>query len=125
MKTSLLYFLRDKIKENSNFIDEERHHVAASFQEAIVTYLLKSAKKKIQELNIKTFTIAGGVSANSVLRRQVKDLELELGVKVHIPNFEYCTDNAAMIGVVGYFMHLDQQETLTMDACPRTKWKMG
>ena len=125
MKTSLLYFLRDKIKENPNFIEQERVHIAASYQEAIVTYLLKIAKRKIQELNTGSFSLAGGVSANSVLREKSIQMAKELGVKVHIPPFEYCTDNAAMIGVVGYFMHTTGQMVLPWDACPRPRWKLN
>ncbi|MFN4884769.1 MAG: tRNA (adenosine(37)-N6)-threonylcarbamoyltransferase complex transferase subunit TsaD [Bacteroidota bacterium] len=125
MKTSLLYFLRDQLKENPNFIEEERHHIAASYQEAIVTYLLKVAKKKLQELNVSTFTLAGGVSANTALRAQALLLGEELGIQVYIPKFEYCTDNAAMIGVVGYFQYQASMAALDMAACPRPRWKLN
>jgi N6-L-threonylcarbamoyladenine synthase len=125
MKTSLLYFLRDKLKENPNFIEEEKFHIAASYQDAIVTYLLKNAKRKIQELNIPTFALAGGVSANSSLRKQALLLGEELGVQVFIPKFEYCTDNAAMIGVAGYFQHQAKFTPLNMDACPRPRWSLN
>ena len=124
MKTSLLYFLRDQLKENPNFIEEERHHIAASYQEAIVTYLLKVAKKKMQELKVSTFTLAGGVSANSALRSKALKLGEELGIQVYIPKFEYCTDNAAMIGVVGYFQYQASMTALDMAACPRPRWKL-
>ncbi|MFM7619673.1 MAG: tRNA (adenosine(37)-N6)-threonylcarbamoyltransferase complex transferase subunit TsaD [Bacteroidota bacterium] len=125
MKTSLLYFLRDQLKENPNFIDEEKHHVAASYQEAIVSYLLKNAKKKLKELGISTFTLAGGVSANSSLRKHALQLGQELGIKIFVPKFEYCTDNAAMIGIVGYFQHQVGMTPLEMDACPRPRWKLN
>ena len=125
MKTSLLYFLRDQLKENPNFIEEERHHIAASYQEAIVTYLLKVAKKKLQELNVSTFTLAGGVSANTALRAKALLLGEELGIQVYIPKFEYCTDNAAMIGVVGYFQYQASMAALDMAACPRPRWKLN
>jgi len=125
MKTSLLYFLRDQLKENPNFIEEERHHIAASYQESIVTYLLKVAKKKLQELNVSTFTLAGGVSANTALRAQALLLGEELGIQVYIPKFEYCTDNAAMIGVVGYFQYQASMAALDMAACPRPRWKLN
>ncbi|MFM9421585.1 MAG: tRNA ((37)-N6)-threonylcarbamoyltransferase complex transferase subunit TsaD [Bacteroidota bacterium] len=125
MKTSLLYFLRDQLKENPNFIEEERHHIAASYQEAIVTYLLKVAKKKLQELNVSTFTLAGGVSANTALRAHALLLGEELGIQVYIPKFEYCTDNAAMIGVVGYFQYQASMAALDMAACPRPRWKLN
>lgn len=125
MKTSLLYFLRDQLIENPNFIEEERHHIAASYQEAIVTYLLKVAKKKLQELNVSTFTLAGGVSANTALRAKALLLGEELGIQVYIPKFEYCTDNAAMIGVVGYFQYQASMAALDMAACPRPRWKLN
>jgi len=125
MKTSLLYFLRDQLIENPNFIEEERHHIAASYQEAIVTYLLKVAQKKLQELNVSTFTLAGGVSANTALRAKALLLGEELGIQVYIPKFEYCTDNAAMIGVVGYFQYQASMAALDMAACPRPRWKLN
>lgn len=105
-KTSVLYFLRDQKKLNPNFIEENLNDLAASIQHAIVEILLKKLKKASLQTGIKQIAIAGGVSANSELRKQINLQGNELGWKVFIPKFEYCTDNAAMIAMAGYFKYL-------------------
>lgn len=103
LKTSLLYFLRDEQANNPNFVSENLNDICASYQNAIVSFLLSKLKRAARELNINQIAIAGGVSANSLLRNELQSLATDLNWKVYIPRFEYCTDNAAMIGVAGYY----------------------
>jgi N6-L-threonylcarbamoyladenine synthase len=115
LKTSLLYFLRDRQKENQNFIEEERANLCASFQHTVVTYLLRQIQRGIETTGIRQVAICGGVSANSELRKQLIEFGLKNNVEVFIPPFKYCTDNAAMIGVAAhYLMKEDQISNLKM-----------
>ena len=123
IKTSVLYFLQKEIKKNPEFINKNLKDLCASVQKHLVSVLidkLKLAEKYsipqplIEELAEKKYqtkhiAIAGGVSANSLLRSSLTQLEEELDVKSYCPNFEYCTDNAAMIGIVGYYGFLNKQ----------------
>ena len=102
IKTSFLYFVRDNVKENVNFVEENLADICASYQFHLINVLLTNAKKLLSETGINQLAIAGGVSANSELRKQVLKLK-EKGLKVFIPKFEYCTDNAAMIAVTAYY----------------------
>jgi N6-L-threonylcarbamoyladenine synthase len=102
LKTNILYFVQRKTKENPDFISENLADICASIQHTIVSILMRKLKKSIKQTGIKTITIGGGVSANSGIRKALIDAEKDLGWTVHIPKFEYCTDNAAMIGIVGY-----------------------
>ena len=103
LKTGILYFLRKNVEENPNFIAENLHDICASVQHTIVTILLKKLTKAVNDYNISEVAIAGGVSANSELRKQLKAKEEE-GWTVHLPKFEYCTDNGAMIAIAGKFL---------------------
>lgn len=103
LKTAFLYFIRDKVKENSNFIKENKADICASIQATIVTVLMKNLKKAAEETGIAEIAIAGGVAANSRLRNSLANAQKEFGWNVYIPEFEYCTDNAAMIAITGYF----------------------
>ena len=115
LKTSLLYFLRDQQKVNSNFIQEERANLCASFQHTIVTYLLRQIHRGLTSTQINQIAICGGVSANSELRKQLTEFGNQNGVLVFIPPFKYCTDNAAMIGVAAHFLiQSDQYSNLNM-----------
>lgn len=105
-KTSVLYFLRDQKKINTNFIEENLNDLAAGIQHSIVEILLKKLKKASLQTGIKEIAIAGGVSANSELRKKINLQGNDSGWKVFIPKFEYCTDNAAMIAMAGYFKYL-------------------
>lgn len=107
LKTSLLYFIRNNEKENPNFLEENLNDICASYQQAIVTFLLQKLKRAARETGVKNICLAGGVSANSNLRNQLTELGEEQGWKVFIPRFEYCTDNAAMIGIAGYYKFLN------------------
>jgi len=108
LKTSILYSIQKHEKTNPNFIKENLNDLCASIQHSIVSILLEKIKKAIDQKNISNIGIAGGVSANSYLRAKIKELALQKKIKVHIPNFEYCTDNAAMIGIAGYFKYLNK-----------------
>ena len=105
-KTSILYFIRDKQKENPNFIAENLNDICASVQYSIVNILLNKLKKAAKQYQINDIAIAGGVSANSGLRNALVQLEKDLGWNVYIPAFQYCTDNAGMIAIAGYHKYL-------------------
>jgi N6-L-threonylcarbamoyladenine synthase len=109
LKTSLLYFLRDRQKENSHFIEEERANLCASFQHTVVTYLLRQIQRGRDATGINQIAICGGVSANSELRKQLVQYGAKNEVEVFIPPFKYCTDNAAMIGVAAHFLIQSEQ----------------
>ena len=105
IKTSFLYFVRDNLKLNKNFIEENKNDLCASIEGTIVNVLIKKLQRASREKNIKQIAIAGGVSANSVLRKKLLDNEKKLAWKVFIPKFEYTTDNAAMIAITGYLKY--------------------
>ncbi|MED9962623.1 MAG: tRNA (adenosine(37)-N6)-threonylcarbamoyltransferase complex transferase subunit TsaD [Bacteroidales bacterium] len=107
LKTSILYTLRDKLKENPNYIEENIKDIACSVQKAVVDSLLKKFEKAIKDLKIKTIAVAGGVSANSELRARLQQLGDKYGCEVFIPKFSYTTDNAAMVAVAGLFKYMD------------------
>jgi N6-L-threonylcarbamoyladenine synthase len=107
LKTSVLYFLKKEMKANPAFIEENLNDMCASIQQIIVTILLKKLKKAAKLHHIKEIAIAGGVSANSGLRSGLLAMGEQEGWTVHIPRFEFCTDNAAMIGISGYYKFLN------------------
>ena len=107
LKTSFLYFLRDNLKKDAMFIQNNLADLCASMQSAIITTLMAKLKLASQQTGITEIAIAGGVSANSGLRKAVSDMQLTAGWKVHIPEFQFTTDNAAMIAVAGYYKFLD------------------
>jgi N6-L-threonylcarbamoyladenine synthase len=105
-KTSILYFIRDKQKENNLFVEQNLADICASVQHSIVNILLNKLKKAAKQYNINEIAIAGGVSANSGLRNALLAMKESAGWNVYIPAFEYCTDNAAMIAIAGYHKFL-------------------
>lgn len=109
VKTSFLYFIRDHEKNDPGFVKNNLADICASYQRHLVTILLKRLKQAAQENRISHIALAGGVSANSELRRRVGELGAELDAAVYIPRFEYCTDNAAMIGIAAYFKFLKKE----------------
>ncbi len=123
LKTAILYFLRKKIKENPNFIEENLNDICASVQYRIVSILLKKFKVAADKTEIKHLAIAGGVSANSALRNGLEEMGKEMGWETYIPRFEYCTDNAAMIAVTGYFKYL-KKEFVGQDVVPVARWNV-
>lgn len=108
LKTSIMYFVRDRVKEDPDFLKNNLLDICASVQERIISILLNKLKKASTQYDIKTIAIAGGVSANSGLRTALNEAALTEGWKVHIPKFEYCTDNAAMIAIAGYYKFLNK-----------------
>ncbi len=120
LKTSVLYFLQ---KQTPEFILENRNDLCASIQYTIVQILLKKLIKAVNQTNIKQVCIAGGVSANSGLRNGLVALGQKKGWKVYIPDFSYCTDNAAMIAITGYHKYLNNQFVpLSVNPSARAEW---
>lgn len=107
LKTAFLYFIRDEKMKNENFVEENLPDICASIQSRIVSILLNKIKKASKQTGIKEICIAGGVSANSGLRNAFEKMGKEEGWNTYIPKFEYCTDNAAMIGITAYYKYLD------------------
>ncbi len=105
IKTSFLYFLRKETALNPNFRDEQLENLCASLQYTLIEILLRKLKKAARVTGIKEIAIAGGVSANSGLRKALKETGDALGWNVYIPKFEYCTDNAAMIARAAAFKY--------------------
>ncbi len=107
LKTQILYFVQKNIVENPNFIEENKNDICASVQQIIIDILMEKLKMAVEETGIKQIVIGGGVSANSGIRQTLNDAEQKYGWKTFVPKFEYTTDNAAMIGIVGYqkFLH--------------------
>lgn len=108
LKTSFLYLVKDKMKENPQFIQENLNDLCASLQNAIIEVLMSKLKKAAQDLDISEIAVSGGVSANSGLRQTFYDYAEKYGWKVYIPSFAFTTDNAAMIAITGYFKYLDK-----------------
>jgi N6-L-threonylcarbamoyladenine synthase len=106
LKTSFLYFLRDRIKDDPDFIENNKTDLCASLQKVIVDILIGKLAKASQQTGIKEIGIAGGVSANSGLRNSMKEEALKRNWNLFIPEFRYTTDNAAMIGITGYYKYL-------------------
>ena len=109
LKTAILYFVQKKKLENPNFIEENINDICASIQYTIVEILMDKLKLAVKETGINQVAIGGGVSANSGIRKAIKEAEQKYGWKTFVPKFEYTTDNAAMIGIVGYQKFLSKQ----------------
>ena len=123
LKTSFLYFLRDQLKENPNFIEENKADLCASLQKTIIDILINKLKRAAKDLKVNEIAVAGGVSANSGLRDALIDLGKRHRWTVHIPPFAYTTDNAAMVCQAGYFKYLDG-EFCPIDAAPYAKTRI-
>lgn len=106
LKTSFLYHIRDHIKENPNYIEENQTHLCAALQQTIIEILMDKVHKVVKDTGIKEVAVAGGVSANSGLRNALLAYGEKHKVKMHIPKFAYTTDNAAMIAITGYYRFL-------------------
>lgn len=109
LKTAILYFIQKNVAENPNFIEENLNDICASIQHTIVEILMDKLKLAVNQTGIKQIAIGGGVSANSGMRNTLKAAESKYGWKTFIPKFEYTTDNAAMIGIVGYHKFLNEK----------------
>lgn len=101
LKTAVLYFVERETKKNPNFVEENMADICASIQYTIVDYLMDKLKNAVKKTGIKEIAIGGGVSANSGIRNALIDAQKSYGWTVHIPKFEYCTDNAGMVAMVG------------------------
>ena len=115
LKTSFLYNLRKWIEEDPDFIEHHKEDIAASLEWTIVDILMKKLRLAVKQTGIKHVAVAGGVSANNGLRNAFHDHAKRYGWTIYIPKFSYTTDNAAMIGIVGYYKYLDG-ETCPIDA---------
>ncbi|MDG1871336.1 tRNA (adenosine(37)-N6)-threonylcarbamoyltransferase complex transferase subunit TsaD [Flavobacterium frigidarium] len=109
LKTAILYFVQKQKLQNPDFIAENMNDICASIQYTIIEILMDKLKLAVKETGIKQIAIGGGVSANSGIRSTLKEAEAKYGWKTFVPKFEYTTDNAAMIGIVGYQKFLSQQ----------------
>jgi N6-L-threonylcarbamoyladenine synthase len=109
LKTQILYFIQKNVAENSNFIEENKADICASIQHTIIEILMEKLKMAVKETGINQIAIGGGVSANSGIRTTLKEAEGKYGWKTFVPKFEYTTDNAAMIGIVGYQKFLENK----------------
>ena len=113
MKTSFLYNLRKWVAEDADFIEHHKEDLAASLEFTIVDILMKKLREAVKDTGIKQVAVAGGVSANNGLRNAFYDYaQKRYGWTIYIPKFSYTTDNAAMIGITGYYKYLDG------DFCP-------
>jgi N6-L-threonylcarbamoyladenine synthase len=106
LKTAILYFLRDHQKKDPQFIEQNLPDICASIQSRIVSILVNKLKEASLQTGIREIAIAGGVSANSGLRQAIENAGAELGWNTYVPKLEYCTDNAAMVAVAGYYKYL-------------------
>ncbi len=107
LKTSFLYNLRDWVKDDPDFVEHHKEDLAASLEFTIVDILMKKLRLAAKQTRIKHVAVAGGVSANTGLRNAFGEHARKYGWKIYIPKFSYTTDNAAMIGITGYYKYLD------------------
>jgi N6-L-threonylcarbamoyladenine synthase len=124
LKTQFLYFLEKNSKENPTFIETRLHDICASYQRHIIRYLFKNLIQAAQHYQINDIAIAGGVSANSELRKTLEETGQQLGWNTYIPKFEFCTDNAAMIAITGYYKYL-RGEFCQNDIAPISRYDIS
>jgi N6-L-threonylcarbamoyladenine synthase len=123
LKTSILYFLQKEMHKDADFIKNNLEDICASIQSRIISLLLKKLKKAALQTGITELCLAGGVSANSGLRKSFEELCRNNNWNAYIPPFEYCTDNAAMIAITGYYKYLDNNfSELSVSASARAGW---
>jgi len=123
LKTSFLYHIRDHVKINPNYIEENKADLCAALQQTIIDILMHKLHNVVKDKGIKEVAVAGGVSANSGLRQSLLDYGIKNNVKIHIPKFAYTTDNAAMIAITGYYKYL-QGEFASQDITPLARYKI-
>jgi N6-L-threonylcarbamoyladenine synthase len=124
IKTAILYFLQKEVKNNPNFIEENKADICASVQKSLIDMLLRKTKKAMKEMNCTQIAIAGGVSANSGLRTRLSEMGEEMGWEVFIPAFSYCTDNAGMIAMAGHFK-AEAGEFCGQDVSPLARYELA
>ena len=111
LKTQILYFIQKSTAKNLNFIEENKEDICASVQNIIIEIVMDKLKMAVLQTGITQIAIGGGVSANSGIRKTLQEAEQKYGWKTYIPKFEYTTDNAAMIGIVGYLKYINQHQS--------------
>jgi len=117
VKTSLLYFVRDEVRKDPDFVEKNKEDLCASFQRTLIDILLDKLVKAAAATSIKEVTIGGGVSANSELRSRIEEEGKKRGWKTYLPEFKFTTDNAAMIAIAGYYHYLAGERT-PLDVAP-------
>ena len=117
LKTSFLYLLRDRIKEDPDFIEKNKQDLCASLQFTIVDILMDKLRKAVKDTGITEVAVAGGVSANSGVRSAFEDHARRYGWMIHLPKFSFTTDNAAMVAITGYYKYLDK-DFCSIDEAP-------
>jgi N6-L-threonylcarbamoyladenine synthase len=123
IKTSILYFLKKRVADNPNFVAENLNDICASVQHTLVRMVLQKLRRAARELNIKEVAIAGGVSANSGLRKTLYEMGEKEGWNVYIPDFQYCTDNAGMIAMAAHFKYIKNDfSSQDVSPLPRMEW---
>ncbi|HET7000451.1 MAG TPA: tRNA (adenosine(37)-N6)-threonylcarbamoyltransferase complex transferase subunit TsaD [Puia sp.] len=123
LKTSILYFIQNELEKDPGFVGKNLADICASVQTRIVSILLNKLKKAASQTGIKNICLAGGVAANKGLRRAFEETGSSLGWKTFIPKMEYCTDNAAMIALTGYYKFMDQSfSPLSVTVSARANW---
>ena len=123
IKTAILYFLKANQAKNPNFTEENIADICASVQYTLIKMLLQKLRRAARELNIKEVAIAGGVSANSGLRKAIQEMGEKEKWQVHIPQFQYCTDNAGMIAMAAHFKYVKGEFTSQeVSPLPRMEW---
>jgi N6-L-threonylcarbamoyladenine synthase len=123
LKTSILYSIQKEVKKNPDFIEENRSDLCASIQKSIIDILFSKLIQAADDLGIQEIAIAGGVSANSGLRAELKRISEIKNWNIFIPKFEYCTDNAAMIAIAGKFMY-DKKLFADQSVAARARWQI-
>ena len=120
IKTSLLYFVRDNMKEDPDFMEKNKEDICAGFQKALIDILMDKLVKAARQTGIREITIGGGVSANSGLRQRITEEGKRRGWKTYLPEFKFTTDNAAMIAVAGWFHYLNGERS-SMEVAPAAR----
>ncbi len=124
LKTSILYFVQRETAKNPDFVQENLKDICASIQKTIINILMDKLKKAVEQTGITQIAIGGGVSANSGIRNALKIAEKNRGWKTYIPKFEYCTDNAAMIGIVGHLKY-QQNSFVKQDVSAKPRYVLS
>lgn len=124
LKTSIMYFLKKELQNDSAFIEKNLPDICASIQDRIITILINKISKAAQQEKIDHIALAGGVSANSGLRKALENWGNKSGAQIFIPAFEYCTDNAGMVGIAGYYKYL-KKEFATDELVPQPRMKIN
>ena len=124
LKTSVLYFLQAEQSKNPDFIQQNIHNLCASIQHTIIGMLMRRLAEAVKQTGVKDIALAGGVSANSGLRTHFQQFANDNGLQAFIPKFEYCTDNAAMIAMVG-LLKFKHNVFTELESEPVARWKIG